>query len=193
MRKTTTFMLLLCLLFACKKEPSDQENDLPPDNFIKYVIRKGEHYADNNTFQPVEYEELKFIAKFDNSSVYQTTDPANQEDVNKLFGFSDNNQQHHQYSARIGWSWVRNALRLYAYVYNDGHLHVKEISSVDINKEISCSIKVEPNKYIVTVGNKTVELFRKSVTTKGVGYKLYPYFGGDETAPHEIRILIKEL
>jgi hypothetical protein len=33
---------------------------------------------------------------------------------------------------------------------------------------------------------------RKSTTIKAVGYKLYPYFGGDELAPHPVSIWIKE-
>jgi hypothetical protein len=34
---------------------------------------------------------------------------------------------------------------------------------------------------------------RESKTEKAEGYKLFPYFGGDETAPHNISIWIKEL
>jgi len=34
---------------------------------------------------------------------------------------------------------------------------------------------------------------RASSTATAVGYKLYPYFGGDEAAPHDINIWIKEL
>ena len=34
---------------------------------------------------------------------------------------------------------------------------------------------------------------RTSATSKAEGYKLYPYFGGDESAPHDIFIYIKEL
>jgi hypothetical protein len=30
-------------------------------------------------------------------------------------------------------------------------------------------------------------------TPKGKGYRLYPYFGGDETAPHDISIWVKDL
>jgi hypothetical protein len=32
-----------------------------------------------------------------------------------------------------------------------------------------------------------------ATTPKGQGYQLYPYFGGDETAPHDINIWIKNL
>jgi hypothetical protein len=192
MYRMTAYIVLSCLFIACKKETSDRGNDPMPANFTKYIIRQGQHYADNNTFQPVQYEQLTFMAKFDNSAVYQTTDPANQEDINKLFGFADNNQQHHEYSARIGWNWARKALRLYAYVYNSGHIHFKEICAVDLYKEINCSIKIESNKYVFKVDDKTIEMPRKSTTEKGSGYKLYPYFGGDEAAPHEISILIKE-
>ena len=32
---------------------------------------------------------------------------------------------------------------------------------------------------------------RSSTTAKGDGYELYPYFGGDEIAPHDINVLDK--
>ncbi|MGI8584585.1 MAG: hypothetical protein ACR2KX_20540 [Chitinophagaceae bacterium] len=38
----------------------------------------------------------------------------------------------------------------------------------------------------------TDSLLRTSTTVKANGFKLYPYFGGDETAPHNIYIWIKE-
>jgi hypothetical protein len=34
---------------------------------------------------------------------------------------------------------------------------------------------------------------RTSTTPLAKGYLLYPYFGGDETAPHAIKIAIKSL
>jgi len=34
---------------------------------------------------------------------------------------------------------------------------------------------------------------RESTTTMAEGYQLYPYFGGDETAPHDIFIWIEKL
>jgi hypothetical protein len=34
---------------------------------------------------------------------------------------------------------------------------------------------------------------RTAATEKAKGYRLYPYFGGDELAPHQINIWIKNL
>lgn len=160
---------------------------------IEYTIPKGQHYADQNTYQPVEYNELKFTARFDSSSIYETTDPSNQEDINKLYGFSDNNNEHEEFSARFGWNWARNALRLYAYVYNNSERTSREITSLQIGTEYTCSIEVSGDHYIFSANDTTVTMPRSSTTPEGDGYKLFPYFGGDETAPHEVDIWIKEL
>jgi hypothetical protein len=163
------------------------------DEFILYTIKKGEHYAGNNVYRPVELSELKFIVRFDSSAIYKTNSEPNQFDINKLYGFSDNNQDHHQYSARFGWSWNENALRLYAYVYNAGKVLKQEMGVADIGKEIQCAIQVEADAYHFTMNDAHLSLPRASTTPLAKGYMLYPYFGGDETAPHDIKISIKNL
>ncbi|HEX8315787.1 MAG TPA: hypothetical protein VF609_12380, partial [Flavisolibacter sp.] len=116
-----------------------------------------------------------------------------QHDIKKLYGFSDNGEQHHQYSARFGWRWSEGALRLFAYTYNKGMRDEKEITTISVGIEVVCSIKVFPEVYEFSVDGKVVTMPRMSRTTAGKGYQLYPYFGGDEAAPHEVRIWIKEL
>lgn len=163
------------------------------DEFVAYTIKKGEQYCDKSIYQAVQYDKLSFMVKFDSSAIYQTTNAGNQDDINKLFGFSDNNVQHQQYSARIGWRWSKNALRLFGYVYNNTVRSSKELDTIDIGTENNCSIAVSENTYIFTVNGKSQTLPRESKTQKAEGYKLYPYFGGDEMAPHTISIQIKEL
>lgn len=68
----------------------------------------------------------------------------------------------------------------------------EEIGTVSIGTEHTCSIKVTPSHYIFTVNNETKTLPRASTTATAIGYKLYPYFGGNESAPHTINIRIKE-
>lgn len=163
------------------------------NQFTPYTILKGQQYCDKSTYQAVKYEQLSFVVKFDSSAIYQTIRKDNQGDINKLFGFSDNNAQHQQYSARFGWRWSNNALRLFAYTYNNSVRSWKELGTIDIGTENSCSIKVSDSTYIFTLNGKSATMPRESKTVKAEGYKLFPYFGGDEMAPHTITIQIKEL
>jgi hypothetical protein len=157
---------------------------------IQYIIKQGAQYCDQNTFKTVSVSEVKFTAKFDSTAIYKTLDPKNQYDINKLYGFSDNRSDHHQYSARFGWRWSDGALRLFAYVYNEGAVSSKELTTIGIGAEVTCSIKVQNNQYIFTVNGASQTMPRLSTTENGEGYQLYPYFGGDETAPHEIHVWI---
>jgi hypothetical protein len=161
--------------------------------FIKYTIQKGNQYCDANAYKAIETSEMKFAVKFDSTAIYETASPENQPDINKLYGFSDDDADHHQYSARFGWRWSDKALRLFAYVYNNGSVTSKELTVVNIGAEITCSIKVTSTNYLFTVNEVTTQLPRMATTEKAKGYQLYPYFGGDEVAPHQINIWIKNL
>jgi len=185
------------LLFLCcqcsKKDVSDNLSTYTPNaSFKQFFIPKGAHYATENKLKPVETAALKFIVKFDSSAIYHTADPKNQDDINKLYGFSDNGDQHHLYSARFGWRWSNGALRLFAYTYNNGVRDSKELGVVDIGKEVECAIEVNREVYSFALNGKVETMARSSSTPVAKGYQLYPYFGGDETAPHDVRIWILE-
>lgn len=187
-----TSALVLLLLYSCQKSP-DAIPANPPvtGNFIKYSIKAGAHYTGQNNFTPVETEELTFTARFDSSAIYESTTAENQYDINKLYGFSDNGTGHHQYSARFGWRWSDGALRIFAYVYNGGKVMSEELGTAAIGAALHCSIKVSGAHYLFQYNETVTKLPRQSATAKGKGYLLYPYFGGDETAPHDISIWIK--
>ena len=203
------YVIILCfamlLIASCKKDfvnnitnPIKDTSTLKVDSllvnqFIKYTILQGQHYCDKSVYVATKYQQLSFIVKFDSSAIYQNVQTENQYDINKLFGFSDNNALHQAYSARFGWRWSNNALRIFAYVYNNGIRITKELATVAIGAEINCTIKVTSTNYIFILNGKETLMPRESTTVTADGYKLYPYFGGDETAPHNIFILIKEL
>ena len=189
--------LILC---SCQKETDTIVSSLPNKNssvktveFVKYTIPKGAQYAEQSTYLPSNYQQLSFVVRFDSSAIYQTQNPSNQSDINKLFGFSDNNAQHHEYSARFGWRWSDQALRLFAYVYNKGIMTFKELGTIEIGADINCSIKVKTGSYVFTLNGRETVMPREATTATGEGYKLFPYFGGDELAPQAISIWIKEL
>jgi hypothetical protein len=172
---------------------SKTDQVIKKSEFVKYTIPKGDQYCDKSSYAPVKLQQLSFIVKFDSSAIYQTVSKNNQSDINKLYGFSDNNDAHHEYSARFGWRWSNNALRLFGYIYNKGVMSFKELGTVDIGSENTCSIKVSDNQYIFSLNGNETTMPRESTTTQAEGYRLYPYFGGDEVAPHDISIWIEEL
>lgn len=196
MKKIIASSGLLLILFSCSKEDVSLRKvsaGKPTTTlFTKYTIRQGQNSCDGNYFASTSYSELKFIAKFDSTAIYSNVNLENQLDINKLYGFSDNGSTHQQFSARFGWRWSENALRLFGYVYNNGIRDSKELGTVAIGAENNCSIKVSGKSYVFSLNGKLDSLPRSSPTLKANGYKLYPYFGGDEPAPHNIYIWIKE-
>jgi hypothetical protein len=200
--KLVILSIAMLFLLSCNKEIIKQESTISPkkestenttNSYLKYTILKGQQYCDKSIFVPVKYNQLSFKVKFDSSAIYQTTSEKNQNDINKLFGFSDNNATHHEFSARFGWRWSNNALRIFAYIYNNNVMTFKELGIVQIGTENICSIKVDSNRYIFSLNNAETIMPRASTTTLAEGYKLFPYFGGNESAPHNIYIWIEEL
>ncbi len=196
MNSIKNFVLgLIVILSSCSK--LNTTGHYPPDpavpgSFTQYRIPKFQHYAEQSVYTSISREELRFHVKFDSTAMYTTKEAGNQYDINKLYGFADNDALHHQYSARIGWRWSDGALRLFAYVYNNALVSYEELGIVSIGAEHSCSIKIKADTYIFSVNGVSKTLPRQSTTIKAQGYKLFPYFGGDETAPHDISIWIKE-
>lgn len=163
------------------------------EGFITYKILKGQQSS-----SPAQYKyyssltEMKFTAKFDSSAIYATVNPTNQLDINKLYGFADDDKQHHASSARIGWRWYTNRLELFGYVYNDSVRMTQLITQVPLKTDIPCSIKVDGTRYVFTANGTQITMPRTAKTPTGKGYRLYPYFGGDEMAPQDITIQIRE-
>jgi hypothetical protein len=65
------------------------------------------------------------------------------------------------------------------------------VDTVSLNEFHQYEIAFTDSSYLFKV-NKTVELPR-SCKSAADGYKLYPYFGGNEPAPHEVTIVIEDL
>jgi hypothetical protein len=189
--KITAFSLLLCILFTSCDKLGNAKTD--EEGFVTYKITKGQQSA-----SPAQYKyyssltELKFTVHFDSSAIYSTVNPSNQLDINKLYGFADDDKQHHVSSARIGWRWYSNRLELFGYVYNDSIRTTQLIAQVPLKTDIPCSIKVDGTRYIFTANGTQSIMPRTAKTPTGKGYRLYPYFGGDEMAPQDINIRIRE-
>ncbi len=192
-------MYLVCLLafLGCKK---NNQSDLPSlsvaktlPGFTLYTIKKGQQFCEPRNYKSINTQEMKFAVVFDSSAMYKTISVSNQEDIDKLYGFSDNNTDHHQFSARFGWNWSDQGLHLFAYVYNKASVVFQELGLIAIGVPNNCSIKINKDAYIFSLNGRDTRLPRASQTSTGSGYQLYPYFGGEEVASHDIFIQIKDM
>jgi hypothetical protein len=180
-------LLMITTFASCTKHPLTQLREKP---FITYVIPAGAHFSNQSSFKSFQDSILHFTVRFDSSAIYTNKDASNQGDINKLYGFGEDGG-HHENSARFGWNWENRKLNLYAYSYVEGERHSVFLGNAVIDKEYSCTIRLTADAYVFHFNNNTRSISRALNSKIASGYLLYPYFGGDETAPHEIRIYIR--
>ena len=169
-------------LFACEPEWVDP--------FELFTIKKGDHYSTYKT-ELLQNHVLSFEAKFDNTVDYQTKTEENQYDINKLFGFSDCNSHHQQHSARFGWRWVADSVEIFAYSYVNGERISELLGRTAPFQADRYQLMLTDSAYVYQFNEKEYSIPRTRSCDQGVYYLLFPYFGGDETAPQDINIYIK--
>lgn len=162
------------------------------DALTKYVIRKGKHYYSSidRVRCLVFKSELKFVATFDTSCLYQSTS----DDINKLYGFTDYNSSVHQNSLRIGWKPnYQNQIEVYAYWYCNGKRGHQLLGISLLNEANIYTLRILDHHYYFAFNNFSIYAARCKQNRFGIKWRLFPYFGGDEAAPHDIKIFIKEI
>jgi hypothetical protein len=178
-----SFALLLLTFWGCEERA---------DLVRTFIIRKGEHYSTPRIVETLQTNELVFTARFNETAVYHHTEAGFQDSKNKLMGFSDCNSVHHQNSARFGWQWYNEQLEIFAYCYVDGERVEEFVGVVELNEFNKYTISLRENAYVFRLNdNPPVMIQRGNVCTKGVYYKLWPYFGGSLPAPHDVLIEMK--
>lgn len=156
-----------------------------------YTIPKGEHYS---MHLPKPYLGLKksFNLKvlFDDSCRYDLGD-INQLDINKLWGVSFG--FHQDNSIRIGWKYNLSIgqIELFSYIYQAGTRLTSFISSIPMNLIADIEFSLYDDRYSIVVNNE-YEFNRPFHFPKWqLKYYLFPYFGGNKVAPHDINIKLE--
>ena len=161
-----------------------------------YKIKKNSHYSGFH-FRPfLCASTLSFNFTFNDSCKYDLHN-IDQYDIHKLTGLSFG--YHHNNSIRLGWRYntQTSQIDLYPYIYYlsnkpKGYL-VPVIASVNINEKVFGKIIRSKNSYRIMLYNKTEIIADYSFEIDSdiipdVGYILFPYFGGNMKAPHDITI-----
>lgn len=180
-----------CSKVILNKEPKQIAS--PFAGYSTWLIKKDNHYAETGSFSKFNGTIIQFKAIFDSSAIYQTKLISNQNDINKLYGVADCGTHHHENSARFGWRWNGETVEILAYYYVNKVRKSVKLGNAGIGQENRYVISVEGNQYVFQYNEKVTKVERHCDSPEFDGYLLYPYFGGDETAPHDISIHISTL
>ncbi len=160
-----------------------------------YHIRARHHYAPHLPKFYLGMKKKFFIDfRFMEGCQYQFQGE-DSADINKLFGVSFG--QHHKNSIRIGWNSAGNGeIKLYYYAYEDGERTFNFIGTCKMYEFQLLKLELDFDNNLVKITNSVTGL-PDSVRTKEIpykfprfklGYYLFPYFGGNRTAPTDTYI-----
>lgn len=161
-----------------------------------YTIQKAKHRAWPFRFGLyLTKKSISFRVTFDVSCKYDLGDE-DQLDINKLFGVGYF-PSHHKESARFGWRYNNdiNKVEIFAYCYVNGWRVTEFITAVPLHKSCDFQLRIRNDSYYFKV---IKDAFESSATVahsnkRKIGYPLGVFFGGDQTAPHKIKIEMKKL
>jgi hypothetical protein len=163
-----------------------------------YLIKKGNHYASVSIFEKIGAIGWNFKSlsmRFIFRSECWWAPPRNQDDndLNKLagIGFGTN---HHKNSVRLAWVpdfGNHGMINVYGYTYDEKKegqkLTMAFIKSVHVLETNTGRIESSDGVYFLTVNDVTIQMNNLN-SDPGLYFKLFPYFGGNNTAPHNMTI-----
>ena len=109
-----------------------------------------------------------------------------------MWGVSDCGTNHMNNSIRFGWRWLKDSLEILWFKHENGVFDFDVITTVELNEVNYLELDITDSMYILRV-NTEVRHVSRYCDGDNKRYYLNPYFGGDETAPHDIKIKIKEI
>lgn len=122
-----------------------------------------------------------------------------QYDTNKLCGIGYL-PGHHIDSARFGWRYweVNGQIELKAYCYTSGQRVMQNLAFCEIGKEYQLQLNIAKHDYIFNVVDaETGKPVGGSIIPYGhdkkLQYRLGVFFGGNQVAPHDLKIELERL
>lgn len=117
---------------------------------------------------------------------------ADQADINKLFGIGYF-PFHHKNSVRFGWRYIidKDVIEIMAYWYVDGERKWEHVCYCSIDKEYMFMLVMNDKGHVLLVYDENTQLGNFTITGVKktlIAYLLRLYFGGNQVAPHDIKV-----
>ena len=169
-----------------------------------YLLKEGKNYSNGiNAKLLLNPTGMKHTVNFNKNCLYDLR-TVDQSDINKLFGFSFG--YHHHNSIRFGWrsNVQRQKIEILAYMHKEGKL-IQEwdddisMGFLDTDRDYHLELKYLKgptgfDTYYFSIKDEYDILhataFEAPKFLLPLGYKLYPYFGGNRKAPHDMLITL---
>jgi hypothetical protein len=165
---------------------------------MTFRIPRGKHRAWPFSFG-IWWRKKSFswVVKFTESCRYDLQNN-DQLDTNKLIGIGYL-PGHHEDSARFGWLYnvTTGLIEMSAYCYLSGRRITKDLASCEIGKEYLLELFCLNGAYHFScyekgeMKNITAEIVHGH--SKNFKYRLGVFFGGNQKAPHEIKIQLNKV
>lgn len=172
-----------------------------------YTIKKGSHRS-GYRFAPIwQPKKLRGHITFGKSCLYKPFTNKNEKDINKVLGLSVRvnpfaktkrslivDWPHHIDSFLIGMRRTTETpsskIELLKYAHVNGKFYHELLTKVEPNEEIRYVIERQQGMWYLLLSTSTEVRERRFIAKAGsgskIGYKLFPYFGGDEVAPQRM-------
>jgi hypothetical protein len=163
-----------------------------------YLIKKGNHYASMSIFEKIggigwNIRTLSMRFVFRQECWWAPARNQDDYDLNKLagIGFGTN---HHNNSVRLAWVpdfENQGMIKVFGYTYDEKKVGQKFsmtfIKSVHVLDTITGKIESRDGNYYITVNEVTIQMENVN-SDPNLCFRLFPYFGGNNTAPHDMVI-----
>lgn len=158
---------------------------------MTYTIKQGNHYCTPFPIPKLGRLEMEQYVSFDDSCKYNLK-TKDQYDINKLFGLSYGN--HHYNSDRIGWRYLveEDVFELLTYSYING-VRIPSISLGKVKANEKFRVRIQTlikngKRFVVFELNDKCVAKEYKVSKVWIKYTLGLYFGGNRTAPHDMKV-----
>jgi hypothetical protein len=168
---------------------------------LEFVIKKGKHRA----FPPpiglwCNKTTLRRVISFDDNCKYDLGND-DQFDTNKLFGIGYLEGFHKEDSARFGWRYDTESgkIILTAFCHVNGVMVYEDLCSVFFFRKYLTMLLIDGCFYRFLVVDAESPFTKYGDVTirfthdKMWSYPLGPYFGGNQTAPHDMSLHISKV